>query len=34
VIATYRHAGALPTGSYAFEEPTNAEVRRREHLER
>jgi dihydrofolate reductase len=34
VIATYRHVGALPTGSYAFEEPTDAEVRRREHLER
>jgi dihydrofolate reductase len=30
VIATYRPAGAIETGSFALEEPTEAEVRRRE----
>ena len=32
IIATYRRAGDLPTGSFAFEEPTLDEVARRERL--
>ena len=32
VIATYRRAGDVETGSFAFDEPTEAEVRRREAL--
>jgi dihydrofolate reductase len=33
VIATYRRAGEIETGSFAFEEPTEAEVRRRAALD-
>jgi len=32
IIATYRRAGDLPTGSFAFEEPTADEVARRERV--
>jgi dihydrofolate reductase len=32
IIATYERAGDLPTGSFAFEEPTAEEVARRERL--
>jgi dihydrofolate reductase len=32
LIGTYRRAGELPTGSFAFEEPTEAEVERREAM--
>jgi dihydrofolate reductase len=32
VIATYEGAGAIPHGSFAFEEPTEAEVERRRRL--
>jgi dihydrofolate reductase len=34
VIATYRRAGEVETGSFAFEEPTEAEVERREAMAR
>ncbi len=33
LIATYERAGEVQRGSFAFEEPTDAEVRRREALE-
>jgi dihydrofolate reductase len=33
-IATYRPAGAVPIGSFALEEPTTAEVERREKMAR
>jgi dihydrofolate reductase len=33
IIATYEAAGEIKKGSFAFEEPTEAEVRRREALE-
>jgi dihydrofolate reductase len=33
IVATYEPAGEIPKGSFAFEEPTEAEVRRREALE-
>jgi dihydrofolate reductase len=33
VVATYEPAGEIARGSFAFEEPTEAEVRRREALE-
>jgi dihydrofolate reductase len=32
LIGTYRRAGEVPTGSFAFEEPTEAEVKRREAM--
>jgi dihydrofolate reductase len=32
VIATYRRAGEVPLGSFAFDEPTEAEVERREAM--
>ena len=32
VMAVYRRAGAVETGSFAFEEPTDAEVERRRRL--
>jgi dihydrofolate reductase len=32
-VATYETAGEIRTGSFALEEPTDAEVRRREALE-
>jgi dihydrofolate reductase len=32
VMATYEPAGAIPKGSFALEEPTEAELRRRERL--
>jgi dihydrofolate reductase len=32
VIATYEPAGAIPYGSFAFEEPNGAEVERRRRL--
>lgn len=32
VMATYRRAGDVPLGSFAFEEPTEAEVERRRNL--
>jgi hypothetical protein len=32
VLATYRRAGAVEKGSFAFGEPSEAEVRRRESL--
>jgi dihydrofolate reductase len=34
VIGTYVPAGDVPTGSFAFDEPTEAEVERRRNLER
>lgn len=34
VIATYEPAGELVTGSFAFDEPTDAELERRRKLER
>jgi dihydrofolate reductase len=33
VIATYRPAGEIPRGSFAFEEPTEAETRRRQAMQ-
>ena len=32
VIATYQRAGEVPLGSFAFDEPTEAEVERREAM--
>jgi dihydrofolate reductase len=32
VMATYEPAGEIPIGSFALEEPTEAEVRRREAM--
>jgi len=32
VMATYRRAGTIPLGSFAFDEPTEAEVERRRNL--
>jgi dihydrofolate reductase len=32
VIASYQRAGAIPSGSFAFEEPTDEEVARRERI--
>jgi dihydrofolate reductase len=34
VMATYRRAGEVQTGSFAFEEPTEAEVERRQAMAR
>jgi dihydrofolate reductase len=34
LVATYRRAGDVPTGSFAFEEPTDAEVERRDAMQR
>jgi hypothetical protein len=31
-MATYEPAGEIPKGSFALEEPTEAELRRREEL--
>jgi dihydrofolate reductase len=33
IVATYEAAGEIQTGSFAFEEPTDAEVKRREALQ-
>jgi dihydrofolate reductase len=33
IVATYQPAGAIPYGSFALDEPSPAEVERRQHLE-
>jgi hypothetical protein len=33
VIATYRPAGRIQSGSFAFEEPTEREIERRKRLD-
>ena len=33
IVATYRPAGRIQTGSFAFEEPTEREIERRKRLD-